>query len=686
MIVIVVPGLRADDLTRPELSTLRRIVSQGAIGWMNTRTARVPGQQRDPIEATYLTLGAGSRATAGSYARVITSSTLVRLKAENAKLDHPVHIGALGDMLHAAGLKTQVLGNEDDLAPRRAAVMMAMDSKGQVDTDKTDMFMTASYDPLAPFGITDKFVHLSLQDDPFHFIVWVIGDVARSDRYAPFCLPKVAEQHRQKALRRVDLFLRQNIVRVDSSGKLYGYSPSTCFLLLSPAPAVSAAPGDRLAPLLMFGNGIQPGLLTSASTKLHGLVTNTDFLPTVAAYFGLKPPKGMIGRPITVAPIATNLPRGNSQLSRFGREDHTSLPTPELWASLHDWWMARASQQAVLGGLPTLQLAIALLVIAIGWRRRVGAWYHLADRLPLVIVCLPIALLILPLLAPPSVLGAALTLAIALLSVLIFALRWPDLAVKIATVALGALIIGVALDLTTGGMLLRNAWMSYNIMEGARYYGIGNEYSAAVFAGALLCAQLLLHKTQGRALFVVLVGLTILALLIGLPWFGANAGGCMAAMMGYGMAGWVWIRGRWQVRDIFCVLAIVCLIALLVFSIDFMGGAQHQSHIARAMTSGEEFGNIVWRKLTLNLYLLLHSPWSLCLFVSAAGWWHLIRYRISTLKQPITQERIVNGTVMGTIFGITTLLIFNDSGVVAAAEAMLLFWAFIYLDTDRMVT
>ncbi|HXG24159.1 MAG TPA: hypothetical protein VNJ09_06345, partial [Chthonomonadales bacterium] len=103
MIVIVVPGLRAADLTRPELSTLRLLAARGAIGWMNTRTARVPGQKRDPIEATYLTLGAGARATAGPYARVITPSTLARLKAENAKLDHPVHVGMLGDMLHAAG-------------------------------------------------------------------------------------------------------------------------------------------------------------------------------------------------------------------------------------------------------------------------------------------------------------------------------------------------------------------------------------------------------------------------------------------------------------------------------------------------------------------------------------------------------------------------------------------------------
>src|SRR5579871_1045972 len=55
MVIIVVPGLRADDLARPELPTLRRIVARSAFGWMNTRTARIAGQSdpHDPEEAAY---------------------------------------------------------------------------------------------------------------------------------------------------------------------------------------------------------------------------------------------------------------------------------------------------------------------------------------------------------------------------------------------------------------------------------------------------------------------------------------------------------------------------------------------------------------------------------------------------------------------------------------------------------
>src|SRR5438094_9868 len=72
VIIILVPGLRADDLTRPESRGLRQLASQGAVGWMNCRTARVPGQSEESEEAAYVTLGAGARATAGPYARMFT--------------------------------------------------------------------------------------------------------------------------------------------------------------------------------------------------------------------------------------------------------------------------------------------------------------------------------------------------------------------------------------------------------------------------------------------------------------------------------------------------------------------------------------------------------------------------------------------------------------------------------------
>ncbi|HXG24375.1 MAG TPA: hypothetical protein VNJ09_07470, partial [Chthonomonadales bacterium] len=565
----------------------------------------------------------------------------------------------------------QVLGNEDDTEPRRAAVLIAMDSQGSVDRNATASISKRHTAQPVPYGITDDTVYPPIQKGPFSFSVWVIGDIARADRYALLCLPKIAQQHRANALKLLDSILNNNIRT---------HMPGWRYILLTPAPADSVSSGDRLAPILMFGDGVQPGLLTSASTQRPGLVTNTDFLPTVAAYFGLKPPEGMIGRPMRVIPLPATSPWWKRLTARVGLHTSPPIPTPELWASLYNHWATQAAQQAALGGLPTFQFAIVLAVMAIWWCSRPPSLlqdkriFHLLHALPLATLCLPLALFVLPLFMSSSVMGAALILTAALLAVVIIALRWPDSILKIAMAALVALVVGVALDLLIGGVLLRQAWMSYSVMEGARYYGIGNEYAAAVFAGALLCSNAFLQGTARWKLPAVLIFLTILALLIGMPAFGANAGGCLAALMGFGVACWVWMRGRLCLRDMIAVFVVAGLLVLLVLMADLLRGAEHQSHIARAITGGGNIANILWRKVALNYYLLFHSPWSLCLLASAIGLWLL--FGPSDLRLSMKQDHIAYGTAMGALTGVIALLVFNDSGVVAAAEAMMLCWAF----------
>src|SRR5438046_4335826 len=57
-------------------------ISKSAVGWMNVRTARIPGDssRSDSEAAQYLTLGAGSRAAAGPWANEVNPRTLERLK------------------------------------------------------------------------------------------------------------------------------------------------------------------------------------------------------------------------------------------------------------------------------------------------------------------------------------------------------------------------------------------------------------------------------------------------------------------------------------------------------------------------------------------------------------------------------------------------------------------------------
>jgi len=679
MIVLVVPGLRADDLTRPELPMLRRLVERGAVGWMNTRTARVPGQKGDPQEAAYLTLGAGARATAGPYARVLPppskggqGGVLTRLKAENARLDHPVPIGALGDMLHAAGLKTIVVGTEDDTGPRRAAWMIAMDAQGRTDFSNTSDYRifaaSIPYDD-APYGLrTNPSTFSYAAGEPAEFQVWVYGDVARADRYAPLCVDTMAENHRAAALSYLNEFLIG----------LLSIEPRNRLLILSSSPADSAPPGDRLAPILMFGDGVQPGLLTSGSTHRPGLVTNTDFLPTVAAYFGLKPPPGAVGRPMTVALSSSSPPDFRTRLLRLlglRPTPDTRHPTPELWAALHDRWLACAQQQAAFGGLPTVQFVLALTVIVIlDWARK-SRIRNPKSKIALVILALPIAQLLLPPVSPAPVWAAGLLLGAVVLGIAVFGAWRPGRAQRAAAALTAGLVVVILLDLAMGGYLLQEAWMSYSVMEGARYYGIGNEYAGAVFAAGLVAAALLLRGERARRWPLALGLLCLLAALMGLPMGGANAGGFLAALIGFGAAGLVWWRGRLRARDLLAVLLAAALLLGALLALDLGRGDAEQTHIARAAGSGGSVLNIITRKAALNASLLLQSPWSLGLLASVVGLSVLWRAPQSGLRTRLTEDRIARGAAAGLLMGAFALLVFNDSGVVAASEALLLTWA-----------
>src|SRR5262249_31913295 len=145
---------------------------------------------------------------------------------------------------------------ESDAQPNLSALMIAMDSRGWVGLP---LWETDGTNPDTPYGReSDMFFVADRMDSSF--AVSANGDVARADRYAPLCLPKIAAQHRQRALEHLDFILNGDLF---TNGSI---EPGTRFLLLAPCPADSAPMGDRLAPILMFGEDVKPGLLTSGST------------------------------------------------------------------------------------------------------------------------------------------------------------------------------------------------------------------------------------------------------------------------------------------------------------------------------------------------------------------------------------------------------------------------------------
>ena len=82
------------------------------------------------------------------------------------------------------------------------------------------------------------------------------------------------------------------------------------------------------------------------------------------------------------------------------------------------------------------------------------------------------------------------------------------------------------------------------------------------------------------------VGMLALALVVGLPFMGANAGALLGMLVGYGAAALVWWRGRLRARELFGVLLLAAIVLGATLLIDLSRSGGSQTHIARAMLSG----------------------------------------------------------------------------------------------------
>jgi hypothetical protein len=257
-----------------------------------------------------------------------------------------------------------------------------------------------------------------------------------------------------------------------------------------------------------------------------------------------------------------------------------------------------------------------------------------------------------------DVLPNALILAVAAIGISTMAAIAPFSANRLAAGICAALVGVLLADLLIGQNLIRNAWMSYSVMEGGRYYGIGNEYSGAALGA--ICALALLMRERFQAKWIA-PALALSGILMGLPAFGADAGALAACFLAAAAAFAVSARGRKGVLLFIAGAAAGVIITALIALADAGGAAQ--SHIGRAASNGG-IGGIIYRKAALNTYLLFHSKWTLCLIAAGVGLW-LLR------KRPDFRERRTLAAHAALFTGAAAMLVLNDSGVVAAANTLL---------------
>ncbi len=669
------------DLYSSDTPNLDLLAQQGGIGLMTTNT----GGSRSQRDA-YLTMGAGIRVSAsdksplglhineihqgvpaGDLYKQITGNAaqedaIVNLGfaqaiRNNKNRPYTVNIGALGTGLKKAGLRSAVIGNSDTSGEhKRYLVSFMMDNEGVVPTGEVRPSILKE-DHFRPFGVRTDYerVMKSVEDlwDTVDIFAIELGDTSRAEDFRYEATDDMNQWYKKAAIEESDAFIGELIQKIDINQDL---------LVITSAlgSANDLAENNRLTPVMIMGKGFSKGLLVSASTKRPGILTNLDISTTILSHYG-------IGR----------------QGGQLGNRIHSSGEEMEIEALVkYNGLLKEVNNQRA----PLLRTYVTVMIILL-----IGAlicvfflrkYLVYAEVFLQFIMAIPISYLLLPIFHR-STLAGSLSLSW-LLALAITGLIWiftKDHSMM-AKSGIYCIIITVLLivDQLNGATLISTSPLGYDIISGARFYGIGNEYMGVLLGasctGIGVISQYSIQEGRRLSLWLLLPFFALILLALAHPGIGANVGGTISALMAFSF--FIILQWKDQIRLHHVVSIGVATAAFLVvlFLLDSLRAVDSQSHMGQTVSLIKENGLlelvlIAKRKIEMNIKLFRYTIWTRVFLLSLFSMAMLL-FRPVGIFRVIKKERpyFIKGIVSGVIGCITALLV-NDSGIVAAGTSMI---------------
>jgi hypothetical protein len=570
-----------EELAAAETPGIDRLIAAGAVANLSC----VPAHPASRLGA-YVSLGAGNRAlapAAGLGALGIEKAGeglvlpgMANLVAANQRLQryYALEVGALGQCLHEAGLKTAVVA--DTMQGAAEAMLIAADASGKVD------FGVLPGPPSAEAWHRRLVRALAGAD----LVVVRIGPRGAG---ADAAGPEAADALVSRALPELQ--------------------DDWLVILLSPSPNEDAF--DHMTPIVVRSPRHTGGLLRSGTTQRAGIVASLDVAPTMLDYFHLPSPPSFNGR------------RARAVEAR-GERIAALVATD---ARAYEGDRIRALFLPIFGAYMGLVIVLTLVGGTLPGSKwpRPGAQ---ARVLPLVALAAPAAGLLVRLATPArtgEVVLLVLILAVSagLAAVAVRVRRHALAPVGFLCVLLAAVIVG---DAFTGCRLQVASAFGYSPIVGVRFYGLGNEGVALLLGAtmmAIACAicpdvptRRRLTRLARERLWSAAVVSLIATVVIGHPRRGANTGGAIAAVAGFAAFLMVFARVRPSWR---AAAAVALLIVVIVGGFVWMDAHRppdsetHMGRAARAILHGglPTLKQIILRKLTSNVRVAAWSPWVL---------------------------------------------------------------------------
>lgn len=591
VVVFVLDRATWSAIAKADTPNIDRLMAAGAVANVSCLPARPASRL-----GAYVSLGAGNRALAPNWpggaprpaqadgGLVLREIGDVALANERLQRYYAVDVGALGDRLHEAGLRTAVVARTPTEATE--CMLIAADSSGRVDHG----VVAEAVGHRAPPARTDEGARLwrrRLLDARRNadLIVAHLGDAPLAEDTAG-------------RLRAADSLLGLALPELDERWTV---------LLISPSP--DGATFEHMTPLVIRGPEHRNGLLTSGTTQRTAIVHAIDVAPTILDCLGLQPPPSFNGR------RATTTAFDGDRVGRLVREDARATGADHLRRVFLPVFAAYMGAVILLTGLGCSTRGAAA--------ERLLQW---AMLLSLGAVGMGTAALVIPVVMLPG----------------------PDASPIVGIIVLSAVLVGVAsrlrrgllaplgllccvqaivlvADAVSGARLQPTSPLGYSMLVGARFYGLGNESVAMLVGAAITAWAAAAHpadRLRGRSLAcacAVFLGITVV---IGHPGLGANTGGTLAAIAGFGGSCVAFgqrslgrgTRRAWVPAAAIAALAVAAIGAFVW--LDSHRPADEQTHMVRAVRTVLQggppaLGRIVFRKMASNLRLVAWTPWGL---------------------------------------------------------------------------
>ena len=683
VIIVDLGGLTIEEINRYPFYNLQEIIREGSIGLMNTSTAGSRNRENG-----FVTIGSGiiSRwgntssliyATSGVHNEEKAGQVYKRLIGEIPYIDGGVvldiaqsynkvretqrrHWGRLGDILKENGLTSVVIGNSGymDILQNQIALMF-MDSKGRIPIAYFDTIDEMGLGALKYFTDYDL-IHTIIKNYPEASVIGIdLGDWNRLQLAQEMINPGLFQETKNEVIQYTDLFLYNLVQDLNPDNDL--------LILLSPSPTREQNRlRNLMVPVILWGKGVEPGVLTSATTRREGIVANLDILPTILSSLNLDSRYHLVGRP------AMSQATEYEALARLANMNH----------DMHFIYNTRPTLVRRYIFLQIIILAIAMVMIFFIPR------FLSYLKVPLLfLMSVPFALLLVGLFPIISLhIYTAIVLAIAFVLVAISLFLERFLKTKnhnhvLSPFILIGLVTSLAIltDLALGASLMQRSTLGYDALAGARYYGLGNEYMGVLIGASIIGISGLLDKfrVSKYVIGVSSIYLLVVVYLMASPSWGSNLGGTIAAVMGFSYLIHQLYLDKLTIPQIAAAGVLASAFVLLLAILDSTRDINVQSHFGRTATMVLADGfqplyEIIVRKIDMNIRLIRYTIWSRVFLLGMAALIIIVFFKPIYLIQKLKDDfsQIYHGLFAIILASIVALLA-NDSGVVAAATMLI---------------